>query len=84
MKIKNCSLVFASTIAIILSANNAAQAQRFIDVIGNPPYGADPVNGVIGSGATPNKSTSATFDNEVQAKVNAVSATFTVASVSGR
>jgi hypothetical protein len=83
MKIKNFPLVIASTIAIVLSADNAAEAQKFIDVIGNPPYGSDPVNGVIGSGATPNRSPSPTFDNGIQAKVNAVSATFTVTSVSG-
>ncbi len=83
MKIKNFSLVIASTIAIILSAENTAEAQKFIDVIGNPPYGSDPVNGVIGSGATPNKSTSTTFDSGMQAKVNAVGANLTVASVSG-
>lgn len=83
MKIKNFPLATAATVAIVLCANNAVQAQRFVDVIGNPPYGSDPVNGVIGSGATPNKSSNATFDNGVQGKINAVGANLTVASVSG-
>jgi hypothetical protein len=83
MKIKNFPLLTTATIAIILSASSVVQAQRFVDVIGNPPYGADPVNGVIGSGATPNKSSNATFENGVQSKINAVSANLTAASVSG-
>jgi hypothetical protein len=83
MKNKNFPLIAASTIMLILATSNTAEAQKFIDVIGNPPYGSDPVNGVIGSGATPNKSTGAAFSKEVQSKVNAVSATFDVARISG-
>ncbi len=83
MKIKDFSLAAISTTITMLLASNAAIAQRFIDVIGNPPYGSDPVNGVIGSGATPNRATTATFENGIQGKVNAVSATLTAVSVSG-
>ncbi len=85
MKIKNFYLATTLTVLTVLLAANAAQAQlqRFVDVIGNPPYGSDPVSGVIGSGANPGRSNSAAFENGVQSKVNAVGATLTVASVSG-
>jgi hypothetical protein len=76
-------LATIATIATILLANTPAQAQKFIDIIGNPPYGSDPVNGVIGSGATPTYSPQTTFANGVQDRVNAVSATLTAANISG-
>jgi hypothetical protein len=83
MKIKNLSLATVSTLAITVLTGHLAQAQKFVDIIGNPPYGADPVNGVVGSGATPNTSTRPTFANGSQGKVNALSATLTAASISG-
>jgi hypothetical protein len=83
MNIKNLALTTISTVAIAILTSHPAQAQKFVDVIGNPPYGADPVNGVIGSGATPNNSTRPTFANGSQGKVNALSATLTAASLSG-
>jgi hypothetical protein len=82
MNIKNLSLT-ASTLAIVILTSHPAQAQKFVDIIGNPPYGVDPVNAVIGSGATPNTSTRPTFANGSQSKVNALSATLTAASISG-
>jgi hypothetical protein len=83
MNIKNFTLATVSTLAIAILTSHPAQAQKFVDIIGNPPYGADPVNGVIGSGATPNTSTRPTFANGSQGKVNALSATLTPASISG-
>ncbi|WP_295614442.1 hypothetical protein [Chamaesiphon sp. GL140_3_metabinner_50] len=84
MKIQNLSLTTISTIVAILVANNApAQAQKFVDIIGNPPYGADPVNGVIGSGATPGSGTKITFADGVNDRVKAVSANLTAANISG-
>jgi hypothetical protein len=83
MNIKNFTLTTVSTLAIVIFTSHPAQAQKFVDLIGNPPYGADPVNGVIGSGATPNTSTRPTFANGSQGKVNALSATLTAASISG-
>jgi hypothetical protein len=83
MNIKNFALTTISTVAIAILTSHPAQAQKFVDVIGNPPYGADPVNGVIGSGATPNTSTRPTFANGSQGKVNALSATLTPAGISG-
>jgi hypothetical protein len=82
MNIKNLSLT-ASTLAIVILTSHPAQAQKFVDIIGNPPYGSDSVNGVIGSGATPNTSTRPTFANGSQGKVNALSATLTAAGISG-
>ncbi|MCY7366952.1 MAG: hypothetical protein LH474_02240 [Chamaesiphon sp.] len=82
MNIKNLSLT-ASTLAMVILTSHPAQAQKFVDIIGNPPYGVDPVNGVIGSGATPNTSTRPVFANGSQAKVNALGATLTAASISG-
>lgn len=82
MNIKNLSLT-VSTLAIVILTSHPAQAQRFVDIIGNPPYGVDPVNGVLGSGATPNTATRPTFANGSQGKVNAFSATLTAASISG-
>jgi hypothetical protein len=83
MNIKNLSLVTVSTLAISILTSHPAHAQKFVDIIGNPPYGADPVNGVLGSGATPNTSTRAAFANGSQGKVNALSATLTPAGISG-
>jgi hypothetical protein len=83
MNIKNFALATASSLTIAILTNTPAQAQKFVDIIGNPPYGSDPVNGVIGSGATPNTSTRPTFANGSQSKVNALSATLTAASISG-
>jgi hypothetical protein len=84
MNIPNYAQLAISTIAVILLTNNTpAQAQRFVDIIGNPPYGADPVNGVIGSGATPGYYSKATFADGVQERVRAVSANLTAASISG-
>jgi hypothetical protein len=83
MNIKNFALATASTLSIAILTNTPAHAQKFVDIIGNPPYGSDPVNGVIGSGATPNTSTRPTFANGSQGKVNALSATLTAASISG-
>ena len=84
MKIQNLSLATISTIVVILFAHNQpAQAQKFVDIIGNPPYGSDPVNGVIGSGATPGSGTKITFADGVGDRVKAVSANLTAASISG-
>jgi hypothetical protein len=83
MNIKSLSQIIVSTLAIAILTSHPAQAQKFVDIIGNPPYGADPVNGVIGSGATPNTSTRATFANGSQGKVNTLSASLTAASISG-
>jgi hypothetical protein len=84
MKIKHFLLAILSTLSIGFIATSAAQAQKFIDVIGNPPYGSDPVSGVIGSGANSRSSSSTpAFENGIQAKVNAVGASLSVASVSG-
>jgi hypothetical protein len=84
MKIPNFALATISTLASISIANNhPAQAQKVVDIIGNPPYGSDPVNGVIGSGATPGYYNKATFANGVQDRVKAVSANLTTASISG-
>jgi hypothetical protein len=84
-KIKLVLLAIVSMLSIGFSTNSAAQAQKFIDVIGNPPYGSDPVNGVIGSGANPNGSSSGSpgFENGIQGKVNAVGANLTAANISG-
>ncbi len=82
MNIKNFFLATVSTLAIAILAN-PAYAQKFVDIIGNPPYGSDPVNGVIGSGATPNTSTRPAFINGTQGKVNALGANLTAASISG-
>ncbi|WP_146138511.1 hypothetical protein [Chamaesiphon polymorphus] len=83
MNIKNISLATISTLTLMLLASNAAHAQRFVDIIGNPPYGSDPINGVVGSGATPGRTTKITFAEGVQSRINAVSANLTAASVSG-
>ena len=83
MNIKNLTLATVSTLAIVIFTNTPAHAQKFVDIIGNPPYGSDPVNGVLGSGATPNTSTRPAFANGSQGKVNALSATLTAASISG-
>jgi hypothetical protein len=84
MKIENLSLATISTIVVMLMANNSpAQAQKFVDIIGNPPYGSDPVNGAIGSGATPGSGTTITFADGVGDRVKAVSANLTAASISG-
>ncbi len=81
MKIQSFTIL---TLAIAILSSYPAQAQKFVDIIGNPPYGADPVNGVIGSGATPNNtSTRATFANGSQGKVNALSASLTASNISG-
>ncbi|WP_310425207.1 hypothetical protein [Chamaesiphon sp. VAR_48_metabat_135_sub] len=83
MNIKNFTLATVSTLAIAILTSHPAHAQKFVDIIGNPPYGSDPVNGVLGSGATPNTSTRPTFANGSLGKVNALSATLTPASISG-
>jgi hypothetical protein len=83
MKTKNLYLSIVLIITTIFLTAGTANAQRFADVIGNPPYGSDPVRGVLGSGATPGNSTNATFNNDIQNKVNAAGATLTVASTSG-
>ena len=83
MNIKNFTLTTVSALAIAIFTNTPAHAQKFVDIIGNPPYGSDPVNGVLGSGATPNTSTRPAFANGSQGKVNAFSATLTAASISG-
>jgi hypothetical protein len=83
MNIKNFFLATVSTLAIAILNSHPAHAQKFVDIIGNPPYGSDPVNGVIGSGATPNSSSRPTFANGNQGKVNALGATLTAASISG-
>ena len=83
MNIKNFTLATVSTLAIAIFTSHPVHAQKFVDIIGNPPYGSDPVNGVLGSGATPNTSTRATFANGSQGKVNTLSATLTPASISG-
>jgi hypothetical protein len=84
MKIHNFSLpAIATTVVMLLVHHTPAQAQKFVDVIGNPPYGADPVNGVISSGATPGYYNKATFANGVQDRVKAVSANLSAASISG-
>jgi hypothetical protein len=85
LKLKYFFLAIISTLSIGLLTNNAAQAQKFIDVIGNPPYGSDPVSGVIGSGANPNGSSSSTpgLENDIQTKINTVGAGLSVASISG-
>lgn len=84
MKIQNLSLATISTIvAILVANNNPAQAQKFVDIIGNPPYGSDPVNGAIGSGATPGIGTKITFADGVNDRVKAVSANLSAASISG-
>jgi hypothetical protein len=62
MNIKNFTLATVSTLAIVILTSHPAQAQRFVDIIGNPPYGVDSVNGVIGSGATPNTTNSLNAD----------------------
>jgi hypothetical protein len=82
MNIKNLCLT-VSTLSLAILTSHPAQAQKFVDIIGNPPYGSDPVNGVLGSGATPNTSARPTFANGSQGKVNALSATLTAASISG-
>jgi hypothetical protein len=85
LKIKHIFLAIISTLSIGLLTNNPAQAQKFIDVIGNPPYGSDPLSGVIGSGANRNGSSSSTpaFENGIQAKVNTVGASLSATSISG-
>ena len=84
MKIHHFSLAAISTITVMLLANNdPAQAQKFVDIIGNPPYGADPVNGAIGSGATRGYYNKTTFANGVGDRIKAVSANLTAASLSG-
>jgi hypothetical protein len=84
LKIKQVVLAIISMLSIGFLTDSTVQAQKFIDVIGNPPYGSDPVSGVIGSGANPNGSSSApAFENGIQGKVNAVGASLTVASISG-
>ena len=52
---------------------NAAQAQQFIDVIGNPPDGANPVSGArAGCGANPNNSATAPgFESGIRCITNA-------------
>jgi hypothetical protein len=82
MNIKSISLAI-STLGLMLLASNPAHAQRFVDIIGNPPYGSDPVNGVVGSGATPGRTTKITFAEGVQSRINAASANLTAASISG-
>jgi hypothetical protein len=82
MNIKNISLTI-STLGLMLLASNPAHAQRFVDIIGNPPYGSDPVNGVVGSGATPGRTTKITFAEGVQNRINTASANLTATSISG-
>jgi hypothetical protein len=83
MNSRNFYLATLWAIATILVATNPAQAQKFLDIIGNPPYGADPVNGVVGSGATPSYYTKTSFTESVQSRINAYSANLTAASISG-
>jgi hypothetical protein len=83
MKIHNLALATVSILSIAILTSHPAHAQKFVDIIGNPPYGSDPVNGVLGSGATPSTSTRPTFANGSQSKVNALSASLTAASISG-
>jgi hypothetical protein len=83
MKTKNLYLTIVLAITSLFLTVEIANAQRFVDVIGNSPYGSDPVRGVLGSGATPGNSTNAAFNSDVQNKVNAAGATLTVASTSG-
>jgi hypothetical protein len=83
MNIKTISLATISTLGLMLLASTAAHAQRFVDIIGNPPYGSDPVNGVVGSGGTPGRTTKITFAEGVQNRINAASANLTAASISG-
>ncbi len=84
MKIQYLLMATVSSIAIGIMAIDTAQAQKFVDVIGNPPYGADPVSGVIGSGAKRNSgATSPMFENGIQMKVNAVGASLSAANISG-
>jgi hypothetical protein len=83
MKTKNLYLTTLLVITSIFLTVATANAQRFVDVIGNPPYGSDPVRGVLGSGATPGNSINAAFNNDIQNKVNAAGTTLTVASISG-
>lgn len=83
MKAKNFYLSVFLIISTLFFTVGTANAQRFTDVIGNPPYGSDPVRGVLGSGATPGDSTSAAFSNDIQSRVNVAGATLTVASTSG-
>jgi hypothetical protein len=83
MKTKNFYLSVILIFTTIFLTIDTANAQRFVDVIGNPPYGSDPVSGVLGSGATPGNSTNATFSDSIQSKVNTAGAALTVASISG-
>lgn len=85
LKIKHILLAIISTLSIGFVATSAAQAQRYIDVIGNPPNGSDPVSGVIGSGANPSGSSgdAPAFENGIQAKINAVGASLSATSISG-
>jgi hypothetical protein len=83
MKTKNLYLSIVLIVTTIFLTVGTANAQRFADVIGNPPYGSDPVRGVLGSGATPGNSTNAAFNNDVRNRVNAAGATLTAASTSG-
>jgi hypothetical protein len=84
MKLHHFSLAAISTITVMLLANNApAQAQKFVDIIGNPPIGSDPVNSAIGSGATPGYYNKTSFASGVGDRIKAVSANLTAASISG-
>jgi hypothetical protein len=84
MKIQYLFVATISSIAIGVVAIDTAQAQKFVDVIGNPPYGSDPVNGVIGSGAKRNGGASSPmFENGIQSKVNAVGANLSAANITG-
>ena len=84
MKTNNLTLATVLSIATIILTINTAQAQRFIDIIGNQPHSSDPVNGIVGSGATPTNYNSTRFANSsVQDRLKSVSANLTASSISG-
>jgi hypothetical protein len=86
MKTQNILLV-AGALAVFLPLNAAHAVPNnvgLITVSGNSAFGSTPVSGVVGSGVTPGQSMRAAFAPDVQARVDAVGATLTAGSISGK
>jgi hypothetical protein len=79
-------LAIVAALATIMPLATVAQAgpnTGLFDVGGNAPIGSAPVSGVVGSGTTPGTRSGASFAPETQARINAVGAGLTAASISG-
>jgi hypothetical protein len=85
MKIQNILLVAGALAAFLpFSGASAGPNTGLITVSGNSVFGSAPVSGVVGSGATRGQSMRTAFAPDVQSRVDAVGATLTAGSISGK